>query len=289
MATISNSIATVKNYVKDESNLYSVFRSASLTSDLETPMVHFIGAKTMSYPVFPKSTEDMPDYNPATGYTRESATLVRREVTVSQDKGYQNAIDQLDLMDSGTTAVAYINNNVRQKDVPTVDKYRLAQLKAGAATANIVAAEAATGGTALTLYDNAVKALIDAEFPVEGTIMYCSTAYYNAIKDSTRVIRPIASGETNVSRKVEMLDGNTKIVVVPATRMPASTQFILVNPKAVICGTKHSVTKVIEDPEDFDGILINRRLVHDLIVMEDRKDGIYVLTINPNHSGGSGK
>lgn len=278
MATISNAIATIKKYVSDDANLYSVFRTSSLTADLETPMVHFIGAKTMSYPVFPKSTEDMPDYDPATGYKRESATLVRREVTVSQDKGYQNAIDQMDLLDSGTTAVAYINNNVRQKDVPTVDKYRLSQLKAGAS--NVVAAELATGETALKLYDAACKALIDAEFPIEGTIMYCSTDFYNAIKDCTRVIRPITGGETNISRKVEYLDGNTKIVVVPAGRMPANTQFILVNPKAVICGTKHSVTKVIEDPEDFDGILINRRLVHDLIVMEDRKDGIYVLTTN---------
>lgn len=276
---ISNAIATVKNYVKDDANLYSVFRTASLTSDLETPMVHFIGAKTMSYPVFPKSTGDMPDYNPATGYERESATLVRREVTVSQDKGYQNAIDQMDLLDSGTTAVAYINNNVRQKDVPSVDKYRLSQLKAHAAKANIVSAALATGENALSLYDAACKALIDAEFPIEGTIMYCSTDFYNAIKDCSRVIRPITAGETNISRKVEYLDGNTKIVVVPASRMPASTQFILVNPKAIICGTKHSVTKVIEDPEDFDGILINRRLVHDLIVMEDRADGIYVLTI----------
>jgi len=47
--TISNSIAKITNYVKDESNLFSVFRAASLTSDLETPRVHFIGAKTMSY------------------------------------------------------------------------------------------------------------------------------------------------------------------------------------------------------------------------------------------------
>lgn len=77
------------------------FQAASLTDDLETPMIHFVGARTMSYPVFPKSTDDMPDYDPATGYKRESATLVRREVIVSQDKGCQNAIDELDLQDFG--------------------------------------------------------------------------------------------------------------------------------------------------------------------------------------------
>lgn len=66
------------------------FQAASLTDNLETKVIHLAHARTMSYPVFPKSTDDMPDYDPATGYKREEATLVRRELTVSQDKGYQN-------------------------------------------------------------------------------------------------------------------------------------------------------------------------------------------------------
>ena len=278
MATITNAIAAVTKYVNDESNLYAVMRAASLTDGLLTPMVNFVGAKTMSYPVFPKNTGDMPDYDPTTGYTRQKATLVRREVTVSQDKGYQNAIDSIDLMDSGTTAISYINNNVRQMDVPTIDKYRLNVLKTKAG--HTEAAAKATGETALALYDAAVKQLIDAEFDIAGTIMYCSTDYYNAIKDSTRIYRTLAANaEGNINRNVSKLDNNTDVVVVPATRLPENTQFILVSPKAIICGVKHSVSKVITDPEDFDGVLINRRVVHDCLVMEDRTDGVYVCTI----------
>lgn len=273
---IENAIAKITNYVKDDANLYSVFRAASLTADLETPMAHFVGAKTMSYPVFPKSNGDMPDYDPTTGFSRSKVTLARREVVVSQDKGYQNAIDALDLEDSGTTAIAYINNNVRQTDVPSVDKYRLSVL---AAKGTVVAAAKATAETALDLYDQAAAALIDAEFPIEGTIMYCTTTYYNALKGSARIHRVIQNGDKNITSEVEMLDGNTKVIVVPASRIGSNVQFILVNPKAVICGEKHSLSKVITDPEDFDGILINRRLVHDCLVMEDRTDGVYVCTL----------
>lgn len=270
---INNSIEKIKNYVGDPSNLYAVFRAAALTTDLETPMIQFVGAKTMSYPVFPKSTTDMEDYDPTTGYSRVSATLVRKEATVSQDKGYQNAIDELDLQDSGTTAISYINNNVRQKDVPTVDKYRLNVLGGSGHYSND---GAATNANALALYDKAAAYLVDNEYPLEGTILYCTTAFYGTLKDSSRIYRSLGAEGGNIDRNIEMLDKTTKVVVIPAGRMPVGVQFILVQPKAVVCGVKHSVQKVITDPEDFDGILINRRLVHDCIVQDDRADGIYV-------------
>lgn len=274
---ISNSIATIKKYLNDPSNVYAVFRAGALTSDLETPMVNFIGARSISYPVFPLSTDDMENYNPAQGYSRTNAVLERREKTVSQDKGYQMAIDNLDLADSGTTAVAYINNNVRQKDVPTVDKYRLKKLYEGGKKTQF---EKATSETALTQYDAAKAYLIDHEVPADGTIMYCTTDYYNSVKDSTRIMRTAdANAGANIDRNVEYLDKQTKIVVVPSTRLPnSSVQFILVNPKCVICGVKRNVSRVVEEPEDFDGVLINRRLVHECLIQEDRVDGVFVNT-----------
>lgn len=272
---LANSIATIKNYVQDPNNLYAVFRAGALTSDLETPMVTFIGARTMSYPVFPLATEDMSDYNPKTGFTRENATLERREATVSQDKGYQIGIDTLDLQDSGTTGVSFVNNKIRQTDIPTVDKYRLNKLYTGGQQ---VSTEQVTKDNALALYDAAKAHFINNEIPVDGTILYCTTTYYNALKDSSRVFRQVSASEGgNISRDVDYLDKQTKIVVVPETRWPATeAQFIMVNPKVVICGVKHVVSRFVEEPEDFDGILINRRLVHDLIIQEDRAKGVYV-------------
>lgn len=275
---LSNAIATIKNYVQDPENLYSVFRAGCLTADLETPMISFIGARTMSYPVFPLSTTDMEDYSPTNGYTRKNATLERREVQVTQDKGYQIGIDALDLTDSGTTAVAYINNNVRQTDIPTVDKYRLKKLYTGGVQTTD---EKATKDNALSLYDKAKKSLFDNEIPTEGTILYCTTDYYNSVKDSSRIMRTLSGEGGDISRDVEYLDKQTKIVPIPEMRWPATdAQFILVNPRCLICGTKRNVSKVVEDPEDFDGVLINRRLVHDCIIQQDRQKGIYVSKVS---------
>lgn len=275
---ISNNIALVKKYVDDPNSLYGVFRASALTTDLETPFVNFIGAKTMSYPVFPLENSDLEDYNPATGYTRDSSTYERREVTVSQDKGYQIAIDNLDLEDSHTTAVMHINNKVRQKDVPSIDKYRLNTLFTGG-TKHTVAA--VTSDNVLNEYDQAISYLVDHEFPTSGTLMYVPTTTYNCIKDSTRIRRSLNAGDktANIDRTVEYLDGITKIIQIPATRWPnTNCQFLLVSPLALICGVKRNVSKVVENPEDFDGILINRRIVHDCFIQKDRKDGVYVAT-----------
>ena len=272
---LSNNIALVKNYVDDPGNLYTVWRKGALTGDLETPFIMFIGARTISYPVMPFKSDELENYDPKKGYTRSGATLERREKTVTQDKGYQMGIDYLDLEDSHTTAVAYINNEVRQKDVPNIDKYRLSVLATDAHSTKVVTG-AISKSNFFEKYDAAVNHFIDNEIPLVGTIMYVPTATYTAAKNSEQVKRFIEMKDKNIDRNFEYLDSQTKIVVVPASRFPSGVEFILVQPAALICGFKHSVTRVVEEPEDFDGILINHRVVHDCFIQEDRGKGVYV-------------
>lgn len=278
---LSNNIALVKNYVDDPNNLYAVWRKGALTGDLETPFIQFIGARTMSYPVMPFTTAELEDYSPKNGYTRTNATLERREKTVSQDKGYQMGIDYLDLEDSHTTAVAYINNEVRQKDVPSIDKYRLKVLANDTSTTKVVTG-AITKTNFFEKYDAATSYFINNEIPLVGTIMYVTTSVYTAAKNSEQVKRFIELKDKNIDRNFEYLDSQTKIVIVPASRFPEGVEFMLVQPAALICGFKHSVTRVVAEPEDFDGILINHRVVHDCFVQQDRGKGVYVaLTAEP--------
>ena len=272
---MANSIALFKNYVEDNNNSYAVFRRESLTYDLETPFIEFVGASTMSYPVMPFETADLPDYSKETGYSSVDAVLNRKEKTISQDKGYQIKIEATDLIDSHTTAVAFFNNKIRQLDVPSIDKYRLGALTKATGVTKATAA-ALTKTTVMDAIDAAVSSFVDNEVPVEGSILYVTTGTYNAIKQSTAEKRIVQNGDNNVDRQVEYLDSMIKIIVVPATRMPAKTNFILVQPKALICGIKYSVSKFIEDPEDFDGVKVNRHIQHDCFVQEDRAKGVYV-------------
>ncbi len=273
---LANTIDNVKNYVDDPNNLYGVLRAGLLTGDLDTPFVQFVGASTMSYPVFPKNTTDLPDYSKTGGYTRVNVDYDRKEVTVSQNKGYQIGVDRLDLEDGHLTSIMIINNQVRQMEIPTLDKYRLNKL----ASASGVTSVEITLGTddLLKAYDKAVETLTDNELPVSGTILYCTPSFYSALKQNDNVRRTVNVNQNdgNINRNIVMLDDVTKIIQVPTSRMPASTLAILVQPLAVIAGIKRSYSKLIEDPEDFDGILINRRLVHDLFVLEDRAKGVYV-------------
>ncbi len=275
---LANSIDLVKNYVSDPDNLYGVLRAGLLTADLDTPFVEFIGARTASFPSFPLNSADLPDYSSSNGYSRVDVNYKRVEKTVSQDKGYQIAVDQLDLEDGHLTAIAIVNNQVRQMEVPTIDKYRL---KALADNAGTTATINLSSSDPFTLYDTAVETLIENEIPKEGTILYCTPDFYSALKQSDSVRRTVNvnTNSGDVNREIITLDGVTKVVEVPSTRMPSNVKFILVQPKAVVAGIKRSYSNVIEHPEDFDGILINRRLVHDLFVLDTRTYGVYVGSI----------
>lgn len=273
---IANNIALVKNYVDDPNSLYGVFRAASLTTDLETPFLQFVGERTMSYPVFPLENGELEDYDPTVGYARDKTTYERREITVTQDKGYQFPIDALDLIDSHTTAIMHINNKVRQKDVPAIDRYRLKRLFTGGTQHEV---PAVTADNILDLYDNAIKEIFDKEYPTAGTILYITSDGYKAIKNATQIRRNISVDQKNsdINREVEYLDGITKIVKIPADRWPDKTcQFMLVSPLALICGIKRNVSRIVENPEDMDGIKVNRRIVHDCFIQQDRQVGVYV-------------
>lgn len=269
---LNNNIELFKNYVEDPNNTYGVLTGSLVTGDLETSMVEFIGASTMSYPVMPLPSTDLPNYSKTNGYERLNVALERREITVSQDKGYQLAIDALDLIDSHTTAVQFLNHNIRTLEVPSVDKYRLNKL------ATTATSKAAVTDDPLADYDKGAAALFNAHFPLAGTIMYANTTYYNKLKASDRIKRTLSATDSNLTSTVTMIDGVTKIVMVPLDKMPEGTEFILVSPLAIIAGVKRNKSSVKEDPEDFDGVLVNRRLTHDCFVLEDRVAGIYVGT-----------
>ena len=274
-ANLNNTIELVKNYLDDPNNLYGVLKEGLLTQDLETPFTEFVGASTMSYPLFPASSTDLPDYNTKTGYATLDQTLERKEVTITQDKGYQIPLDAEDIADSHVQAVAFINNAVRQYEVPSIDKYRLGKL----ATATGVTKVAVTTDM-LADYDTAKQKIFDEEISTSGTVLYVDSARYNSLKQSDKIKRSVLvdTNNGNVNREVEMLDGETKIVKVPAGRMPSGVGFILVQPLAVIAGIKRNKTAIIPEPENFDGVLINRRLKHDCFVLEGRAKGIVVGT-----------
>ncbi len=273
---LNNTIAYITKYLNDPENLYGVLRASLKTGDLETRFVDFIGANMISYPVFPMSTDEMPDYSKKNGYTIIDEDLERQTIKCSQDKGYQGRIDAEDLNDSGLTAIAIINNKVRQMEVPSIDKYRLNKL----VTAPGAVAKYSVNLTSMDpfdLYDVAIESLTNNEIPVENTILYVTPDFYKAMKSSDRLRRTInAQGDSGVvNTNIYLIDDVTKVVVVPTTRMPANVKFILVQPLAVVTAIKRNVTYVKYEPEDYDGIMINRRLIHDIFPLADRTKGIY--------------
>lgn len=285
---VANNIAEFKKYVDDPNNAYAVYRDSSLTADLETPMGEFGDNAEFSYPVFPFEDGDIPNYDKANGFTNDAVTYERRTLIFSQDKGYSIPVDYRDLKESHLTAVAIYNNKVRQRDVPSIDKYRFNALVAGTGksakgTRYEIFKEGVGTVTAdnfFEKYDAAIEKMINAEIPVEGLIMYCPTHTYNACKNSAQVKRIIDLKDKNIDRNVEFIDSTTKIKVIPSVRWPEGVEFILVQPKSIICGTKFENVDFFERSERFSGCLVNKRFVHDCLIQEDRANGVYVGTSN---------
>lgn len=273
---LANTIDTITQYLADPNNLYGVLRASLKTTALETRFVNFIGAKFISYPVFPLSTTDMPTYSKTKGYEILNEDYDRKVLECTQDNGYQERIDAIDLNDSGLTAVSIINNRVRQMEVPSIDKYRLATL-VGATGVGVKNSINLTSMDPFDLYDEACESLINNEIPLEGTVLYVTPDFYKAMKSSDRLRRTVNANTNDgrVNNNIYLIDDVTEVVVVPTTRMPANVKFILVQPLCVVSTIKRNVTYVKYEPEDYDGIMINRRLVHDLFVLEDRAKGIY--------------
>ena len=293
---VANNIAEFKKYVDDPNNTYAVYREASVTSDLETPMGEFGDNAEFSYPVFPFEEGEIPDYDKKNGFTNDEVTYERRQVIFTQDKGYSIPVDYRDLKESHLTAVSIYNNKVRQRDVPAIDRYRLNALVAGTGKSSkgvryeILKSKTGeiTAENFFTVYDDAIAQLIDAEIPVDGLIMYCKTSVYNACKNSAQVKRVIDLKDKNIDRNVEYIDSTTKLKVVPAGRFPAGVEFILVQPKSLICGTKFEIVDFFERSERFSGCLTNKRFVHDCKIQEDRANGVFVaLTEDPEATAAS--
>lgn len=286
---IANNIAMFKKYVDDPSNSYQVFRKNSLTQCLETPMGQFGDNAEFSYPVFPFEDGDVPDYDKKNGFSNDDVTYERKQIIFSQDKGYSIPVDYRDLKESHLTAVAIYNNKLRQRDIPSIDKYRLNALVTGTGISGNARKEilkeatgAVTKDNCFDLYDAGVAKIFDAEIPTTGLVMFCPTATYNSFKKSDQVKRVIDLKDKNIDRDIEYIDSSTRIVQIPTSRWPSGVEFILVQPLSLICGVKFEIVDFFERSERFSGCLVNKRFVHDLKIQEDRANGVYV-ALTQNH------
>ena len=133
----------------------------------------------------------------------------------------------------------------------------------------------------------------DANVPVEGRIMYVSNETYKLIKQSDNFVRNLSQGES-INKNFETYDG-MKVIKVPKTRFYSAItltaagaggyanngteiNFMIVHPSAVVPAVKINQPRVFDRNENqtADAYKFDLRIYHDLFVLDNKVDGIYV-------------
>lgn len=241
------------------------------------------------------------------GYERGDVNLGWEEFTLRCDRGTQLRIELFDDEETGGLAVGIATKEFsRTQVVPEVDAYvfsKLAELAGTTKTINIAATSSNLGipqaGGPIYEMNLAFLALAEAEVPEEDQVIFCSNAFYNALRSTGEIIRVLNQGDLkgDVHFTVGEYEGR-KIIPVPARRFKTliklmrggygwesgskSINFIVCAKSAVYHIVKYDKVKVFEPGvvQDFDGYKVNVRVYHDVFVPDNKKPAIYACLAN---------
>ncbi len=321
---MANSIELIKKYGAEQ--LDEVFVRESVTGILENKSgieirQSFVNAQTVYIPDITLS--GLGQYDRAEGFPVGSAVLNWEPYTLSQDRGIEIPIDNMDDEESaGLLASNLLLLNEKKSVIPEVDAYRLSTLagKAGKVVIGNLADNAI-----LSLFAAADKELEDNEVGLEDVVYFVSTELNQKLKTSTELNRLISNAEMkigDITLTVKTFDSKP-IVVVPPTRFKTLYNFytgrevgeakfgfasatnssainlMAVHYNAALPIKKHAPVRVFtpEQNQDKDGWKFQTRIYHDIFVPKNKTVGIYLhkkaatditITFDPNESTASG-
>ena len=287
---MANNIALAEKYLPI---LDGIYKRESLTARLlgANALINFTGANKVQ--IFKTDMDGLADYSRANGFVNGSVTAGWEDYTLSKDRGIALGIDRMDNEETlGMAFGTLAGEFVRSKEVPELDAYRFAAM-AGTTGVDGTTGTIIVGTTDVPgLIDAAEMSMGDNEVPYEGRILFVSEKAYAGLK--SKITRYLAN-ENNVQRNVEMYN-NMEVVRVPQSRFNTAVtlndgtsafgytatgsniNFMIVHPSAVLPVVKHEIVKIFSPDENqtADKWLFQVRVYHDMFVLDNKVNGIYV-------------
>lgn len=269
----------------------------SVTGWMDAQGVIYDGGKTVRIPKV--SMSGLGDYSRATGYAKGAITLTYEQKTMTQDRGAQFILDQMDVNETNFVAEAtrMLAEFQRTQVIPEVDAYRLSALATAAPAANVESSYTPNASTILAKLAAATK------IGDENAVIYMSPDALEALE--------VAVGANNISsvnftqggfdQRVPAFNGRpiikadqSRLVTAITTKnisgndnggwekaaTASDINFMVVPRYAPIAVDKLDEPKIFEPAQvqDYSGWLIDYRRYHDLWVADNKKVGIYVNT-----------
>ncbi|HEL1820000.1 TPA: hypothetical protein TXZ07_001184 [Streptococcus suis] len=282
------------NYVEKYQNEFDQrLVQGSITAELETPRVEWLGAK--SFKVTTLSTGGYKPHTRDKGFNSGTMSNDHKVYTLDFDRDIEFYADKADVDETNQAlSAANISKNfITEHATPEMDAYRISKLATAAITNGKFAAEDDINKS------NVVDKLKAAILPIRkyganNIIIYVSSEVMDALERAEDFTRNITVTQTNdIDTRVTSLDGIKLVEAWDDTRFKTkfdfsdgfkptsgtkSINFLIVAKPAVVAKVKFNSVYLFAPGQvgQGDGWLYQNRLYHDLFVMEQKKDGIYV-------------
>lgn len=238
--------------------------------------VDFTGVDTVT--LYTINTVALGDYQ-MTGTSRygtpEELENTVQTLKMTQDKAFTFTIDRRNYTDTMMTMEAgkALRRQLDEVIVPTVDKYRLGKIVAGAGT---TVTAPITNANAYTAFIDAKTKLLDNGVPESGLFAYISSNYYKSIRTDDSFIKASdLAQEMLVKGQVGEVEG-IPLIYVPGSYLPEHVEFVITHKDATVGVQKLAEYKTHDNPPGINGWLVEGRIYYDAFVLDSKKPAIYV-------------
>ena len=279
-----NTIALAKKY---SGVLNELYQSTAKSAVLEANNAWVREGNQANEIVIPSLTLDgLGDYSRNSGYVHGNVKLTWSTVRYNYERGRMFEVDAMDNEESLDIAFGRLAGEfIRTKVVPEIDAFRFARI-INTEDIGLEMETLSTGAAAVTSIRKAINALDDAEVPDTQRILFITPALKGMLDDMDTI------------KSKAVLSGFDEIITVPPGRFYASVtlndgtsageegggfegegavNYLIVHKPAVLCFTKHLVTKVItpEENQSSDMYCFAYRNYGLCTVLSGREAGIY--------------
>ena len=200
-----------------------------------------------------------------------------QELTVTRDRAFSFIIDRADrnqtqmAMDAGRA----LSREIREVVVPEYDAYIFRKMALTACTKGNTATTAATKSNAYELLLNAQESLGNHGVPDMGRVCFCSYKFANLLKQDPAFMRYGNASQLMLAKGVMGEVDGTRIVKVPASRLPTGAEFILTHPVAACAPKQLEDYKVHDNPPGISGWLVEGRVLYDCFILAEKADAVW--------------
>lgn len=284
------------NYVESFRTELEQKYSRELTSSaLTTQNAIFMGAQIIKIPRL--DVGGYKDHNRAGGWNRQSIQNDFELKKLEFDRDVEFFVDAMDVDETNQILSAANTTNVFETEqaIPELDKYRYSKIYADyVKLGKKPDTTELTVDNVLQVFDKMMKAMDEAEVPLEGRVLYVTPTVQELLKQANDLRRVVLVGNNSgaVNRAVRSLD-DVNMIMVPSSRMKTAYDFtngavvgvgakqinmILIHPRAVIAPIKHTAIYLWEPGSHTqgDGYLYQNRRYTDIFLIERKADGIQI-------------